>query len=261
MTSAAVRAAPPTPPSFSAYNIRFLSLSANQKERWEMKLASVQHLVRDNAIVGLLETHATAAQADLFFTRHVGGVKSFYDFGIAVLVQDDWFRDNAPIFEVVIAQVMVCLSWKQDGFTHWQCFFRLDAHAESTRCEQLSLANAWAKNRIQRGDWVAFAGDRNFVRDLGECQSSASSQWQPSSRMNAAWADWLRALGHAEEVCQPEFTWNRVARDGESSMWVYEILDVAGTNRITTTDGQAVARRVDSIPYPSVSDHRPVALR
>ena len=110
-------------------------------------------------------------------------------------------------------------------------------------------------------DWTAFGGDRNFVRDLSERQSSAATQSQPSSRMIAAWSTWLTGIGRAHEVHQPDLTWSRFTREGRSPSWVYEVFDVVGTNENGAVNSQVAARRVDSVPYPRVSDHWPVGLR
>ena len=75
-----------SPPTIAAYNIRYLSLSHNQKEQWNAKLDNAKWLAKENDMVALFETHAKAAKADMFFCSHIPGVNAHYDDGIAVLV-------------------------------------------------------------------------------------------------------------------------------------------------------------------------------
>ena len=79
--------APLLPPSLAAYNIRFLSLSQNQKDQWVRKTDNVKWLTRQHELVALLETHEGAEKADLFFGTHIPGVRRFYEQGIAIFVQ------------------------------------------------------------------------------------------------------------------------------------------------------------------------------
>ena len=82
--------------------------------------------------------------------------------------------------------------------------------------------------------------------------------------MNAAWDEWLHSIGDAYEVPQPEFTWRRVNADqSEHATWIYEIIDVVGSNRKFYSPGaqRSFARRSDDLPHPRASDHWPVGLR
>ena len=242
-------------PSIAAYNIRFLSLSPNQKDQWSRKLSSVKYLASQFTMTALLETHVAGVKAEMFFCRHVEGTKRFYEHGIAVLVQEAW---------AITYKLLVAMPWEVSGKRNFVFFLRLDAHAESMRRSQLAQATRWANGRVRPGDWTAFAGDRNFVRDDSERQSSSDAEWRPSTRMNAAWGEWLRSIGDAREVPQPEFTWRRIARDQQDSVsWTYEILDVVGANQIAydSRSLHAFSRRGDDVPFPRVSDHWPVGLR
>ena len=141
-------------------------------------------------------------------------------------------------------------------------FSRLDAHAEA-RIQQLRRATRWAKEHVCR-DVVIFAGDRNFVRTDSERWTSSSSSWRPSLRMNAAWDEWLHSIGDAYEVPQQEFTWGRVNADqSEHATWIYETIDVVGSNRKFYSPGalRSFARRSDDLPRPRASVHWPMGLR
>ena len=90
------------------------------------------------------------------------------------------------------------------------------------------------------------------------------SVWRPSLRMNAAWDEWLSSMGHAYEVVRPEFTWGRVNADHtDHPSWIYEIIDVVGSNHKFYSPGglRSSARRSDDLPHPRTSDHWPVGLR
>ena len=120
------------------------------------------------------------------------------------------------------------------------------------------------KEHVCREDVVIFAGDRNFVRADSERWTSSSSSWRPSLRMDAAWDDWLHSIGDAYEVPQPEFTWGRVNADqSEHATWIYEIIDVVGSNRKFYSPNalRSSARRGRDLPHPRISDHWPVVLR
>ena len=192
-------------PSIAAYNIRFLSLSSGQHNQWARKLANVRRLASQYTLTGLLETHVDGATADLFFCRHVEGLTNFYADGFAVLASSVWADLFKPVLRVVVPDAVVAMCWESEGIRHTVFFLRLDAHSEGKRCEQLDLASAWARARVRVGDWVAFAGDRNFVRVSEERSSASQRPWRPSERMNRAWERWLHAAGDAQEVEQPEF--------------------------------------------------------
>ena len=97
---------PSSPPSFAAYNTRFLSLSANQQEKLKMKVANVRKLANTYNVLCLLETHASATKLDTLFCRHIDGMRSYCRDGIAVLVQEAWARLHSPTLEVVIPEAM-----------------------------------------------------------------------------------------------------------------------------------------------------------
>ena len=42
--------------------------------------------------------------------------------------------------------------------------------------------------------------------------------------MNATWDEWLSSMGHSYEVVQPEFN------TADHASWIYEIIDVVGSN-------------------------------
>ena len=264
MNDVVVGSSPLPLPSIAAYNIRFLSLSPNQKDQWQRKLSNVKHLAKQYNMVALLETHVAGDKADLFFCKHVDGVERFYQQGMAVLVQKEWAEVYKPEMHVVVPDAMVAMVWEHNGINHFVFFLRLDAFAESARREQLRAATAWARGRVRATDWVAFAGDRNFVQFEAERQSGSDREWRQSERMNAAWSDWLRSIGCAYELAQPEFTWGRiVSSHGGRASWTFEILDVVGTNQhcIGAGDLQPFSRRGDDVPHPRASDHWPVGLQ
>ncbi len=252
----AVDAQAPPLPSFAAYNIRFLSLSNSQRDQWTRKLANVKHLVKQYTMTALLETHVDGAKADLFFCRHVEGVSNYYASGFAVLVQQEWASLHRPELHVVVPGAMVAMTWAVEDTKNFIFFMRLDAHSEATRCQQLVQATRWGKDRIGEGDWVGFAGDRNFVYSAEERQSSSRRAWRPSERMNREWNGWLQTIG-AQVVPQAEFTWGRVLSNGsDTASWTYEVLDVVGSSIVSSEHGmQAFARRADDVLHPRVSDH------
>ena len=252
------------PPSLVAYNIRYLSLSASQRDKWKQKIDNVQYLLKTNEIVGILETHVDGITAETFFGSHVEGSRKYYELGLAIFVKDDWHRAHRPSFEVIIPSVMVALTWTKQDLRHWMVLFRLDAHSEVVRCDQLKRATQWASGHIGDKDWVSFAGDRNFVQFHYERESSSARAWMPSSRMNTAWRRWQAALGQSEEIVQPEFTWRRVMSPDDGDVgWTFEVLDVAGSNckGYNSIDLQGLCRRCEDIPFPDASDHSPVCLR
>lgn len=257
---------PPAPvPSIAAYNIRFLSLSASSERRdqWVRKVNNTKCLCDRFTMVALLETHVEGCKAELFFGRHIDGTERYYAEGFAVLVQADWASLFQPKLEVVVARAMTVMFWEHNGGRYFVFFFRLDAFSEAARCTQLHQATRWVRDNVRQGDWVAFAGDRNFVANDVERQSGADTARRPSERMNSSWAAWLESMGSAYEMPQPEFTWGRVVKDraGRPS-WTYQVLDVVGTNHGVLDEGGCwcVPRRVDDLPYPRASDHWPVGL-
>ena len=214
-------------------------------------------------MTAILETHVTGVKAELFFCRHVEGTRRFFVHGMAVLVQEAWADHFNPTLLTVVDGVIIALVWECGASRHFAFFFRLDAHAEAIRIHQLQQATRWAKEHVRTEDVVVFAGDRNFVRSDFERWSSASSVWRPSLRMNAAWDDWLSSVGNASEVLQPEFTWRRVNADHtDHASWIYEIIDVVGSNhKFYSTGGlRSSARRGDDLPHPRTSDHWLVGL-
>ena len=227
-----VATSPPSPvPSIASYNIRFLSLSDSleQRAQFQRKLTSVQHLVRQYVMTAILETHVTGAKAELLFCHCVEGTRRFFVHGMTVLVQEVWSNHFNPCLESVVEGVIIALVWEHDQTRHFAFFFRLDAHSEATRVQQLREASRWAREHVRNGDVVVFAGDRNFVRADSERWTSSASVWHPSLRMNAAWDDWLHSIGDACKVPQPEFTWGRVITDqSEHATWIYEVIDVVG---------------------------------
>ena len=262
MSGQASDTAPSAQPSIAAYNIRFLSLSQGQEEQWKAKIANTRYLVRQFTMVALLETHVGESKADFCFCRHIDGVTRLYADGFAVLVQSSWAETHRPVLHVVVPDAMVAVCWEISGINHFAFFLRLDAFSERTRSDQLARASQWARDQVGAGHWVVFAGDRNFVRTISERQSASQRRWCPSERMNRAWDAWLQAIGNAEEVQQPEFTWGRVVSNQRlGATWTYEVLDVAGTNAKTDDGTQAFARRCDDVPHPRISDHWPVGLR
>ena len=184
-------------------------------------------------------------------------------YGMSVSVQETWADYFNPALVTVVDGVIVALVWDYDESKHFAFFFRLDAHAEATRIHQLRQATQCAKENVSNADIVFFAGDRNFVRSNSERWSSASSVWRPPLRMNATWDEWLSSMGHAYEVVQPEFTWGRVNTDTGHASWIYEIIDVMGSNcKSYSPKGiRCTARRGDDFPHPRTSDHWPVGLR
>ena len=255
---------PSSLPSIAAYNIRFLSLSPSQEAKWKNKLDNVRHLTKEFTITALLETHVGRAEADLHFCRHVKGTTNYYEHGFAVLVQDDWASAYKPELHVVVPDAIVVLMWEHRDVQHYVFFMRLDAFSESTRRSQLREATQWSANRVRRGDWVCFAGDRNFVCDHTERESSSALPWRPSRLMVDAWDCWLASIGAAEQIPQPEFTWSRITSDQAGRTgWTYEVLDVVGSNAWTgyASEMQGYARRCDDVPFPKASDHYPVGLR
>ena len=78
---------PCRPPSTAVYNIRYLSLSADQRDKWNKKINNVQHLVRHNTILGVLETHVDALTAEAFFGSSIEGTRRSYDQGITVFIR------------------------------------------------------------------------------------------------------------------------------------------------------------------------------
>ena len=148
MNDAAIGSTPPPLPSFAAYNIRFLSLSPNQKDQWRRKLLNVKHLTKQYNMVSLLETHVSGDKADMFFCKHVDGVEKFYQQGMAVLVQKEWADVYTPEMQVVVPDAVVAMVWEHNGMNHFVFFIRLDAVAEFTRREQLRAATVWAKGHV-----------------------------------------------------------------------------------------------------------------
>ena len=223
----------------------------------------MRFLASQFTVTALLETHVGGADADLFFCRHVDGVRRLYSDGFAILVQYEWADFYKPVLSVVIPDAMMVLTWEASDTKYFLFIRRLDAHSEAKRREQLSQATRWARDRIHAGDWVAFAGDRNFVRLRDERQSSPQRQWMPSDGMNSAWQRWLHSICDSREVLQPEFTWGRVMSSQQSgSSWTHEVLDVVGSNGGESDgDPQFFSRRCDDIPHPRASDHWPVGLR
>ena len=66
------------------------------------------------------------------------------------------------------------------------------------------------------------------------------------------------------EVPQPEFTWGQVIADqSEHATWIYEVIDVVGSNRKFYSPGalRPSARRGDDMPHQRSSDHWPLGLR
>ncbi len=235
MNGAATNSPPLGPPSIAAYNVRYLSLSDNptQREQWKRKVENVRCLADKHDIVAILETHVDGITAETFFCSGIDGTRRYYDDDIAILVNEKWHQQMRPDFVVVIPAVMVALTWHQGGLRHWVFLFRLDAHREQTRVNQLQRATEWAQQHVGASDWVAFLGDRNFVQHYSERESSSTTPWRPSNSMNAAWTCWLVSLAGSEEVPQAEFTWSRVVNSeiGPAG-WTYEVLDVTGTNDI-----------------------------
>ena len=253
-------------PSLAVYNTRFLSLSHSEQEQRKRKIENVKSLTDRCDVVGILETHVDGTTAEAFFCNNFQGTRRFYDQNLALVVNDKWYQRYRPDFVVIIPSVMVALTWEQEGRRHWAVFFRLDAHTERARIDQLRTAIEWARENVGPRDWASFLGDRNFVKHASERQSSSVRVWRPSPRMNETWDRWLKALGAAAEIAQPEFTWGRVLdtdADSTNVAWVYEVLDVAGTNDNghANTDLWPMSRRCDYVPYPAASDHWPLELR
>ncbi len=252
------------PPSLAAYNTRFLSLSARQRVQWKRKVDNVQHLANQCTIVGVLETHVDGLTAETFFGGNIDGTRRYYKDNIAMFVNDEWKRKCEPRFAVVIPSAMVVLTWTVQQLRHWVVLFHVDAHSEHTRIDQLQQATCWDRRNVEPTHWTAFTGDRNFVEFNHQRSSSSSTPWRTSTRMNAAWEQWLRALNGAVEVSQPEFTWKRIAESASGDAgWTYEVLDVAGTNNVgyEVMGLRTVCRRCDDVPFPDASDHWPMALR
>ncbi len=201
---------PSSMPSIAAYNIRLLSPSTSQQVKWNNKLDNVKHLVKQYTMPALLETHVEGPEAELHFCRHVPGTTRYYEHGFAVLVQENWAAAYKPELHVVVSDAIVVLIWEHRDVRHYVFFLRLDTFSESKRRSQLREAMLWSQDRIRPGDWVCYAGDRNFVGDPAERESSSTLPWRPSRGMVDAWSSWLRSIGAAEEIPQPEFAWSQV---------------------------------------------------
>ena len=222
-------------------------------------------LAQRYSVVCLSETHVQdALSAELLFFQHVQGVVKFYGDGCAILINETLAREyeiSAANVHNVIESVAMAISWVQHGIRIWVLHFRLCAFNEGVRCQQLHSMQEWMRTHVGPQDKLVFGGDRNFTCDEEERQSSRTTPWRPSHRMNAAWSRFLASCGGCV-VAQAEMTWSRywVGLDGRN-MHPLAILDVVGTNAIDDFALKPVATRVDDVPAPTVSDHFPVAVK
>ena len=91
-------------------------------------------------MTAILETHVTGAKAELFFCRYVEGTRRFIVHGMAVIVQEAWADHFNPSLETVVDGVIIALVWECGPSRHFTFFFRLDAHAEAARIQQVRQA-------------------------------------------------------------------------------------------------------------------------
>jgi len=234
-----------------------------------------------------VETHASPAEAEVGFFRHISveGSKLYSEQGISIVVSKSFADErNVEMVQVLPDESGVCfaIKWKIDDERRgWYFVFHLSAGKDSERVRQLDKMRRFAEREVAADDLVCWGGDRNFtVSEEERVSTMRDTVWRPSRVMNVAWEQWQRST-RAEEVSQPEFTWRKIvglnaASEGEpqpepphggasgaESGYSAAVLDAVGVNCDLCFEldpsVKPVAVRVD-LPHPQRSDHHPVAI-
>ena len=166
----------PLLPSAVAWNIHYLSLSANAKSSWAQKINCVRSIVKKYKILGILETHEHEEIAGIGFFSHIENITTFYEYNIAIVTQKTWSDKNKPTAVPIMPEepgVVFAIKWKLhaavgdddektlDNAFGWYIVFRLDAFTEANRIRQLKTAGKKWRALIRPKDVVIAGGDKN----------------------------------------------------------------------------------------------------
>ena len=264
--------------SAAFYNLHFLGLS--DPSRFNAKLANAQYLVDKYRIVGFSELHRSSAVAEDSFFSHLRGVYTVYhccpDFGGMALcvsrklLSDLGISDLAGLethHKIFVANAAHGIWYDVGSARRLYLNMYLDSHSSARRAEQLvairqSIDSFRAASPSQRLE-VVFGGDRNFVTDVAQYDSSIASSWHPGGTVLDAWGDLLESLGagHSGELGEHTFRRSGTLRDG-ARWWISETLDFArvGCDYLRHAHRQQYVHIVRNVPHAHASDHLPVAV-
>ena len=187
----------PLLPSAVAWNIHYLSLSANAKSSWEQKINCVRSIVKKYQILGILETHEHEEIAGIGFFSHIENITTFYEYNIAIVTQKTWSDKNKPTAVPIMPEepgVVFAIKWKLhaavgdddetalDNAFGWYVVFRLDAFTEANRIRQLKTAGKKLRALIGPKDVVIAGGDKNFTLTEEERASTRATKWKNLKR-------------------------------------------------------------------------------